>query len=83
MSIAESLGFQVAAPVRNHKDKYLNTEEELKDRTAEEQKELKSKTLSLVDDIPYILKTAALLHDMGNPPYRRGLLGFKYVQNLR
>ena len=66
MSIAESLGFQVIHTILESNPKYLCLSE------SEE-----SSALSLVKDIPYILKTAALLHDMGNPPF--GHLGEKII----
>ena len=65
MSIAESLGVQ-AVGIINKEKKYLGGD------NAE-----KVKAMELVKDIPTILKTAALLHDMGNPPF--GHLGEKII----
>lgn len=66
MSIAESLGFQVVDSIHNHDAKYLCATNDEKDGA-----------ISLVNEIPNILKTAALLHDMGNPPF--GHLGEKII----
>ncbi len=41
------------------------------------EKDLDDATVKKIKDIPHILKTAALLHDMGNPPF--GHLGEKII----
>lgn len=66
MSIAESLGVQAASIINASSDKYLGN-------TAAE----KVSTKHYINEIPNILKTAALLHDMGNPPF--GHLGEKII----
>lgn len=66
MSVAESLGNQVVTIIKNHDKKYLGETDEEKENA-----------LSLIEEIPCILKTAALLHDMGNPPF--GHLGEKII----
>lgn len=66
MSIAESLGFQVVETILKKDPKYLC-----------ESDEKKEETITLIREIPYVLKTAALLHDMGNPPF--GHLGEKII----
>ncbi len=66
MSIAESLGVQIIDTILKKDSKFIYT--------LEEEKEDAEK---LVKEIPYILKTAALLHDMGNPPF--GHLGEKII----
>lgn len=68
MSIAESLGFQVVDAIykMDPKNTYFNKDEDAK-----------KKTDTLINGIPYILKTAALLHDMGNPPF--GHLGERII----
>ncbi len=67
MSIAESIGYQVISFVKEKKPEiYLYTAEAEKKYASE-----------LVNEIPNILKTAALLHDMGNPPF--GHLGEKII----
>ena len=65
MSIAESLGVQ-AVDIIVDNENYLSKDAA---DTAE--------VLGWVKDIPTILKTAALLHDMGNPPF--GHLGEKII----
>lgn len=65
MSIAESLGVQAVDIISDNK-KYLGAD------NAE-----KEKAKVWIKDIPTILKTAALLHDMGNPPF--GHLGEKII----
>ncbi len=65
MSIAESLGFEVVNIIKQ-KGTFLS---ENKSKNFEDIKHL--------DQIPYILKTAALLHDMGNPPF--GHLGEQII----
>lgn len=69
MSIAESLGMQVCSIILSSMKDYLSTQS----YTAEE--------LTLIEqnikDIPIILATAALLHDMGNPPF--GHLGEQII----
>lgn len=67
MSIAESLGLQVMDIIKAKKDYWS------KDRSPDSEQ----KTLPLLNEIPTILKTAALLHDMGNPPF--GHLGEQII----
>lgn len=64
MSIAESIGMY-AVNVINQDRKYIAP----KGKIAE--------TKALIKDIPTILKTVALLHDMGNPPF--GHLGEQII----
>lgn len=66
MSIAESLGVQAVSIINNSSEKYLGS-------TATEKVSAKE----IINEIPNILKTAALLHDMGNPPF--GHLGEKII----
>lgn len=66
MSIAESLGFQVINTIDKQDPKYKYSENSDEESTQ-----------MLINGIPYILKTAALLHDMGNPPF--GHLGEKII----
>lgn len=68
MSIAESLGFQVVDAIYKMDSKYTYKS---KDQKAKESAD------ELIKGIPYILKTAALLHDMGNPPF--GHLGERII----
>lgn len=66
MSIAESLGYQIINFIRDNKPQmYIYSTEEEKNAIKE------------IEEIPNILKTAALLHDMGNPPF--GHLGEKII----
>lgn len=66
MSIAESLGMQAIFIINNHDSKYLCS-----DCSKE------TDVQQLINDIPTILKTVSLLHDMGNPPF--GHLGEKII----
>lgn len=69
MSIAESLGYQIISIVKEHDpQKYIYSTDKEKDAA-----------IGLVDEVPNILKTAALLHDMGNPPF--GHLGEKIISD--
>ncbi len=65
MSIAESLGMQAVAIIKEQGEKYYY-------RNKDEQENCK-----YIDEIPNILKTVALLHDMGNPPF--GHLGEQII----
>ena len=68
MSIAESLGFQIIDAIYDNDSKYIySNQEDTKKEDADK----------LIQGIPYILKTAALLHDMGNPPF--GHLGERII----
>ena len=60
MSIAESLGLHSIITIKNYGNKYLGDH-----LSKEDKKEVKKK----IQDIPTILKTASLLHDIGNPPF--------------
>lgn len=65
MSIAESLGMQAVKIITQHDEKYFSNDPD---------------NLCLcehVNEIPTILKTVALLHDMGNPPF--GHLGEQII----
>ena len=68
MSIAESLGMQARDIIKNNSKEYL---------CDDPQKE--TDTINLVNDVPTILKTVALLHDMGNPPF--GHLGEQIIRD--
>ena len=68
MAIAESLGMQARWFVLKNLDGFLSKE------INEKEKEILNKR---VNDIPKILGTAALLHDMGNPPF--GHLGEQII----
>jgi dGTPase len=69
MSIAESLGMQAIEVIKDPKNKrYLCADDSLE-----------TDTIGLVNDIPTILKTVALLHDMGNPPF--GHLGEQIIRD--
>ncbi len=65
MSIAESLGFQVV-DIIEQKGTFLSEDTT---KTFDD--------IKYIREIPYILKTAALLHDMGNPPF--GHLGERII----
>ena len=65
MSIAESLGYQVIEIIKAKDKKYI-----FPDGSDENE-------YPMIDEIPSILKTAALLHDMGNPPF--GHLGEEVI----
>lgn len=65
MSIAESLGYQVIEIIKAKDKKYI-----FPDGSDENE-------YPMIDEIPFILKTAALLHDMGNPPF--GHLGEEVI----
>lgn len=69
MSIAESIGFQVIDTILNNDKKYICQDYDDNDD--------KKEVDLLIREIPNILKTAALLHDMGNPPF--GHLGEKII----
>lgn len=62
LSIAESLGMQAINVIKNHDPKYISQNGD---------------KCSYIDEIPNILKTVALLHDMGNPPF--GHLGEQII----
>lgn len=66
MSIAESLGMQAVNVINNHNVKYISSDSS---NTTD--------VFKLINDIPTILKTVALLHDMGNPPF--GHLGEQII----
>ncbi|MBR4910442.1 MAG: dNTP triphosphohydrolase [Clostridia bacterium] len=66
MSICESLGYQAISIILSKDEKYIS-----------ESKDKENETKKLINDIPFILKTAALLHDMGNPPF--GHLGEEVI----
>lgn len=68
MSIAESLGMQAINVISNHSKKYLSENTNRRYRN--------SVTEGLYE-IPTILKTVSLLHDMGNPPF--GHLGEQII----
>lgn len=70
LSIAESLGFQVIETIKNHDEKYIYSEDS-------DGRDKRNITDAYIQDIPYILRTAALLHDMGNPPF--GHLGERII----
>lgn len=63
MSVAESIGFHAIDTIKNNDSKYL--------------KSIDGSEEPNINEIPNILKTAALLHDMGNPPF--GQLGEKII----
>lgn len=62
LSIAESLGMQAINVIKKHDKKYVSKVGE---------------NCRYIDEIPNILKTVALLHDMGNPPF--GHLGEQII----
>lgn len=66
MSIAESIGIQAVGTIKQGNKKYYAPS-----------KRYYSETMNLVEEIPTLLKTAALLHDMGNPPF--GHLGEQII----
>lgn len=68
MSIAESLGMHAEDVIKNGDKKFLCDDSALE-----------VDTIQLVNDIPTILKTVALLHDMGNPPF--GHLGEQIIRD--
>lgn len=68
MSIAESLSFSAISTIKMNQPKYISSAKV---------KNKKEAALALIDEIPYILKTTALLHDMGNPPF--GHLGEEII----
>ncbi len=65
MAIAESLGMQARELVFENLDPYICKDQE------------RDITKKRINDIPKILATAALLHDMGNPPF--GHLGEQII----
>ena len=65
MSIAESIGMYAVRVINDHEAKYIAPNKKVKE------------TKALINDIPTILKTVALLHDMGNPPF--GHLGEQII----
>jgi len=68
MSIASSLAVQAVKIILSKDvDNYISAPEKKED------------TLSLINEIPTILNTAALLHDMGNPPF--GHLGEQIISD--
>lgn len=69
LSIAESLGMYAISTIQNHDITYYGINE------AEEIDEVKKS----IEEIPNILKTVALLHDMGNPPF--GHLGEQIIRD--
>ena len=68
MTVAESLGLQAKGFIKNNLDVFLSKELKPKEREL---------LIKRIDDIPKILATAALLHDMGNPPF--GHLGEQII----
>lgn len=62
LSIAESLGMQAINVIRKHDKKYISKNDS---------------ECAYIEEIPNILRTAALLHDMGNPPF--GHLGEQII----
>lgn len=66
MSIAESIGIQAVGVIKQKSKKYYAPS-----------KRYYAETMTLVEEIPTLLKTAALLHDMGNPPF--GHLGEQII----
>ncbi|MGM9614677.1 MAG: dGTP triphosphohydrolase [Oscillospiraceae bacterium] len=69
LSIAESLGMQASKIILNNLDGHLSRN----DYSEDELNRIKQS----INDIPIILGTAALLHDMGNPPF--GHLGEQII----
>ncbi len=69
MSIAESLGMQAIRVINDNLDMHLSRN----DFSVQEKEFIKQR----IENIPIILATAALLHDMGNPPY--GHLGEQII----
>ena len=69
MSIAESLGMQASRYIIDNLDDYLSKN----DCSEQEMKIITQR----IENIPIILSTAALLHDMGNPPF--GHLGEQII----
>ena len=65
MSIAESLGMQAAIIIKQSDKKYFSSDIN------------NLEPCENIDEIPNILKTVALLHDMGNPPF--GHLGEQII----
>lgn len=68
MSIAESLGMQAKSIILKDLEKHLSERYSKKDLSTIKQH---------IENIPIILGTAALLHDMGNPPF--GHLGEQII----
>ena len=62
LSIAESLGMQAINVIKKHDPKYISNNGDV---------------CPYIDELPNILKTVALLHDMGNPPF--GHLGEQII----
>lgn len=74
LSVAGSLAVQAKKVIyRNHLDDYLSDECKL------QKSKRKTDVKKLIDEIPTILNTAALLHDMGNPPF--GHLGEQIIRD--
>ncbi|MFR5875240.1 MAG: dGTP triphosphohydrolase [Eubacterium sp.] len=75
MSIAESLGMKARNIIMKHDKKFLSESRRKRDYVKE-----------LLDEIPTILKTVSLLHDMGNPPFGHlgeQIIGDWFAHNLR
>lgn len=71
MAIAESLGLQATEIIVNQLDEYLSPDCDSSHKI--------NVVKAHVNDIPTILATAALLHDMGNPPF--GHLGEQIIRD--
>ena len=69
LSIAGSLAVQAVSIIKKTLDEYVSDSSE---KTIE-------KTREYIEEIPTILNTAALLHDMGNPPF--GHLGEQIISD--
>ncbi|MCR5087329.1 MAG: dNTP triphosphohydrolase [Lachnospiraceae bacterium] len=72
LSVAGSLAVQAKKVILSDLEDYLSDEYKQQPNSIETIK-------SLIDDIPTILNTSALLHDMGNPPF--GHLGEQIIRD--
>lgn len=71
LSIAESLGIKAREIIRKKQFRYLTSEQNNQSSFR--------KVNKLIEDIPTILMSASLLHDMGNPPF--GHLGEQIIND--
>ncbi len=72
MSIAESLAMGIRSTILKHEEYICHSGASENQLNVDDVKKL-------IDDIPIILKTAAFLHDMGNPPF--GHLGEQIIRD--
>lgn len=72
LSVADSIAIPATLFIKKHLKDYLSRDCKTKGKKY-------SAIRKLVDDIPIILRSAALLHDMGNPPF--GHLGEQIISD--